>query len=49
MKLFSFEATKLEFAKYAYNKVSDKENYYLVNDAFQFESSIEELNENIKE
>jgi hypothetical protein len=49
MKLFSFEATKLEFAKYAYNKVLDKENYYVVNDAFQFESSIEELNENIKE
>jgi hypothetical protein len=49
MKLFSFEATKLEFAKYAYNKVLDKENYYVVNDAFQFESSIEELNESIKE
>jgi len=47
MKLFSFEQTKLEFAKYAYKKVIDKDNYYLVNDAFQFESSIDELNEYI--
>jgi len=47
MKLFSFEQTKLEFAKYAYKKVIDKDNYYLVNDAFQFENSIEELNEYI--
>lgn len=47
MKLFSFEETRLEFAKYAYNKVIDKESYYQVNDAFQFENSIEELNESI--
>lgn len=47
MKLFSFEETRLNFAKYAYNKVADKDNYYLVNEAFQFESSIEELNESI--
>lgn len=47
MKLFSFEQTRLEFAKYAYKRVADKDNYYLVNDAFQFENSIEELNESI--
>ncbi|GIV29047.1 MAG: hypothetical protein KatS3mg028_0113 [Bacteroidia bacterium] len=47
MKLFSFEETRLEFAKYAYKRVADKDNYYLVNDAFQFENSIEELNESI--
>ncbi|MCX7728498.1 MAG: DUF4476 domain-containing protein [Bacteroidia bacterium] len=47
MKLFSFEETRLEFAKYAYSKVIDKENYYQVNDAFQFENSIEELNNSI--
>ncbi len=47
MKLFSFEQTKLEFAKYAYKKIIDKDNYYVVNDAFQFENSIEELNESI--
>lgn len=48
MKLFSFEQTRLDFAKYAYKKVADKENYYVVNDAFQFESSIDELNDSIK-
>ncbi|GIV27650.1 MAG: hypothetical protein KatS3mg027_1464 [Bacteroidia bacterium] len=47
MKLFSFEQTRLEFAKYAYKNVIDKDNYYQVNDAFQFENSIEELNESI--
>ena len=37
------ESTKLEFAKYAYKRTYDIENYYKVNDAFTFESSIEEL------
>lgn len=44
MSLFSFEATKLDFAKFAYNKVFDQGNYYKLNDAFTFESSIDELN-----
>jgi len=44
MGLFSFEETKLDFAKYAYGHTYDLGNYYRVNDAFQFESSIEELN-----
>lgn len=47
MKLFSFENTRLEFAKFAYKKTIDKENYFLVNDAFQFETSISELNDYI--
>lgn len=47
MKLFSFEETRLEFAKFAYKKTIDKENYFLVNDAFQFETSVSELNEYI--
>lgn len=42
--LFSFEDTKLTFAKYAYGYTYDIKNYYKVNDAFTFESSIEELN-----
>ncbi len=45
MKLFSFESTRLEYAKYAYKYTYDKGNYYKLNDAFQFESSTEELNE----
>jgi hypothetical protein len=44
MDLFSFEETRLEFAKFAYRYTFDVSNYYKVNEAFQFESSIEELN-----
>jgi len=40
---FSFESTKLKLAKYAYRHCIDKRNYYLVNDAFSFSSSIREL------
>jgi Domain of unknown function (DUF4476) len=41
--LFGFENNKLEIAKYAYRKTVDKQNYYVVNDAFTFSSSKEEL------
>ena len=43
MMLFSFESNKLKFAKFAYKHCVDKRNYYLVNDAFSFSSSIREL------
>ena len=43
MRLFDFESDKLEYAKFAYGFVYDPQNYYKVNDAFEFESSIEEL------
>lgn len=48
MKLFSFEATKLDFAKLAYGKCVEKNNYYLINDAFEFSSSVDDLNEFIE-
>ena len=44
MSVFGFEETKLEFAKYAYDFCYDKNQYYLINDAFSFDSSIDELN-----
>lgn len=44
MLLFSFEDTRLDFAKFAYAYTLDLGNYYKVNDAFTFESSIDELN-----
>ncbi|HVA99331.1 MAG TPA: DUF4476 domain-containing protein [Bacteroidia bacterium] len=44
MKLFTYENSKLDFAKYAYAHTYDKGNYFKVNDAFQFDSSSEELN-----
>jgi len=47
MLLFSYEDTRLELAKYAYGYTYDIGNYYQLNDAFTFESSIEELNEYI--
>lgn len=47
IKLFSFENTKLDFAKFAYGKTVDKNKYYLVSNAFTFESSIKNLNQYI--
>lgn len=44
MLLFSFEGTKIEFAKFAYEHTYDKGNYFIVNEAFEFDSSIDELN-----
>jgi len=48
MSLFSFEDSRLEFAKFAYDFVYDLNNYYKLNDAFTFESSIDELNTYLK-
>lgn len=40
----TFEENKLTIAKYAYTKTADPNNYFQLNDAFTFESSIDELN-----
>lgn len=42
-QVFSFEETKLDYAKFAYDHCFDPNNYYTVNDVFSFESSMEEL------
>jgi hypothetical protein len=44
MGVFSFEDSKLDFAKYAYDRTFDIGNYYKLNDAFTFESSVDDLN-----
>lgn len=44
MLLFTFEETRLDFARFAYDHSYDIGNYFMVNDAFTFETSIEELN-----
>jgi hypothetical protein len=44
MGLFSFENTKLEYAKFAYRFTFDTGNYYKINDAFSFDSSVSDLN-----
>ena len=46
-KLFSFENNKLEFAKYAYPYCTDKNKYYLLNEAFSYESSKRDLSDYI--
>jgi hypothetical protein len=45
LSAFGFEETKLDFAKFAYDYCFDTNNYYIINDAFGFDSTIEELNE----
>jgi hypothetical protein len=45
MKLFSFEQTKLDYAKFAYDFTTDKRNYYMVNDEFSFSSSSDDMND----
>lgn len=48
MATFSFEDSKLDFAKYAYERTFDIGNYFKVNDAFTFENSMDELNQFIQ-
>jgi hypothetical protein len=48
MSLFNFESSRLEFAKFAYGYTYDLGNYFIVNDAFNFESSISELDRYIQ-
>lgn len=43
MELFDFENNRLKFAKMAYSKTIDKQNFYIVNSVFDFNSSITEL------
>jgi len=44
VSLFDFENTKVDYAKYAYDHTYDVGNYYKINDAFEFESSVTDLN-----
>ncbi len=43
MKKFSFESSRLEYAKFGFSRVVDPNNYYVVNESFCFSSSIREL------
>jgi len=42
-KLFSFEQTKLDFAKFAYRYCADPNNYYQLNEVFTYVASKDEL------
>lgn len=48
IKLFSFEASRLEFAKYAFDHCTDPNNYFKVSNSFSFSSSKTELNNYIR-
>ncbi len=48
MQLFSFENNKLDIAEYSYKYTLDKKNYFILNDAFTFSGSKEELARFIK-
>lgn len=41
--MFNFESNKLDLAKQAYRNTVDKKNYYMIDDAFSFNSSKDEL------
>ncbi len=45
LREFSFESTRLQFAKDSYQRVSDRRNYHMIYSAFTFQSSKDELDE----
>ncbi len=45
--LMSFEDSRLELAKLAYDRTIDKGNYFMIYDSFWFSSSIDDLSEHI--
>lgn len=47
-KEFGFEETKLSFAKFAYERCTEPNNYFKVNNVFGFSSSVDDLNEYIQ-
>lgn len=48
LSVFSFEASKLEIAKYMYGKTIDPKNYFVVYNVFTFSKSKEELAEYVR-
>jgi hypothetical protein len=48
MDQLTFDKSKLKFAKAAYNKTVDKENYFLINGKFDFSRSVSDLNNFIR-
>jgi hypothetical protein len=48
MGWMSFESTKLDFAKWAFDRVADRRNYWKLESEFTFSSSKDEFNDYIK-
>ncbi|MBK7148254.1 MAG: DUF4476 domain-containing protein [Bacteroidetes bacterium] len=47
-QIFGFEETKLDFAKFAYDRCTEPRNYFNVNNVFGFSSSSDELNDYVQ-
>lgn len=47
LRLFDFEPTRLEVAKFAYDYVGDPDNYFVVNEAFEFANTKSSLTDYI--
>ncbi|TPE42752.1 DUF4476 domain-containing protein [Pontibacter mangrovi] len=45
LRQFDHESTRVEFAKYAYDNLCDREHFYYIFDLFRFDSSVRELEE----
>ena len=43
--LFSFDSSRLEFAKFAYGHTVDRNRYFQTYNSFTFDSSVNELSE----
>jgi len=48
-EVFGFEESKLDYAKFAYNHCTERENYFKLNNIFNFSSSVDELTAYIQE
>ena len=47
-EVFGFEESKLDFAKFAYDHCTEKENYFKINNIFSFSTSVDDLTEYIQ-
>jgi hypothetical protein len=47
MTVMHFESSRLRIARFAYRHVVNPNEYYVVNDAFRFESSIRKLDRHL--
>lgn len=47
MRVMEWEESRVTFARQAYSNCADPNNYFMVHDAFEWESSIDELNRSI--
>ena len=48
MRLFSFDDSRLELAKYAYTRTTDPQNYYKLNEVFTYDASVDKLDKFIR-